>query len=236
MKNKNIILLHGWGASTAKLEPLGQALRKNKWHVLIPQLPGFDAPEPEGVWGVDKYAEYVSLWAAKAFGEEKYFVFGHSFGGRIATNMAFSSKGVEGIILCATGGISRPNKLKRAVFFIFAKVGKVFLFFAPLANFWRKVIYKVSREHDYEKASPKMKQIFQRVVRENLMPLIPKIKKPIFILWGWHDRVTPVSDAYTICSVAQNFKMFIFPDQGHRLPYELPQQVAEKIQQWAENF
>ena len=65
---KNIVLLHGWGASVKKLKPLANELEKQGWKVFVPKLPGFDLKPPESVWGVSEYADYVSKKAVEYFG------------------------------------------------------------------------------------------------------------------------------------------------------------------------
>ena len=173
---KNIVLLHGWGANTRRLHALASSLKTKGWKVLIPELPGFGAPEPDSVWGVGDYSKFV-LNLASSF-----------FNGR------------------------------------------------NLGSWWKTLLYKIAREHDYEKASEKMKKIFQKVIAEDLKPLIPQIKVPALVLWGNEDRVTPLCDAYFIANNSKQSSIFIFDHTGHRLPYEKPNEVAEKIQQWAQEF
>ena len=72
---KNIVLLHGWGAETKKLEPLGRELKKLGWSVYIPKLIGFEKPAPVFVWGIKEYSDYVKDEASAEFGEYKYYLF-----------------------------------------------------------------------------------------------------------------------------------------------------------------
>lgn len=233
---KNIILLHGWGANTKKLQPLAQSLRIKKWKVLIPELPGFDAPEPDTDWPLDEYAEYVSNFAKKTFADKKYFVFGHSFGGGIAIKLAASDASLSGVILCASRGISRGNPIKRGVFLVLAKAGKILLVILPLANLWRRLLYKLAREHDYEKASPRMKDIFKKIVEEDLKAVVPKIKVPALVLWGKKDKMTPVQDAYFLKTNLKNSKLLVYKNFGHRLPYEAPSALAVEIDKWTKQL
>lgn len=232
MKTKNIVLLHGWGANVKKLEPLAGELKRLGWNVLIPELPGFDAPEPKDIWTLEEYSEYVSSWSEKAFKKKPYFVFGHSFGGRVAIKMSMKNKFLEGIILCATGGISRGSFVKRIIFQVLAKIGGVL----GLGNVWKKVIYKLAREHDYEKASKRMKEIFKKVVEEDLKAYVPKIKIPVLILWGKQDRVTPLKDAYFLSDNLKTKHLVVFDNVGHRLPYERFKEISQEVNQWINNF
>lgn len=231
MDKKKIVLLHGWGANTKKLEPLKKSLEDLGWNVLLPKLPGFNAPAPKEVWGVDDYADYVLRFTAKEFGGGEFFVFGHSFGGRVAIKLGV--KGLPaGVILCAASGLSRGNPIKRAFFWTLAKVGKIFLVVPPVAAVWRKRLYKLGGEHDYEKTKGIMRDVFKRVVAEDFRPSVSRITVPTLILWGREDRMTPVRDAQFIKNVLPKSKLVVFAKEGHRLPYERPKQVAGEIDKW----
>lgn len=229
---KKIVILHGWGASTEKLQPLAKELISLGWKVFLPRLPGFGTVPPKEVWGVNEYSDYIYRKAIKTFGKSRFYVFGHSFGGRLAIKMASEQKEyLKGVILCSTSGISRGNFLKRALFLILAKIGKIFLLVPEVASFWRKVLYKLAREHDYEKSQGHMREIFKKIISEDLKPLLARIKIPALVLWGRDDRMTPVSDAYFIKNSVPDSHLILF-NAGHRLPYDKPKEVALEIDRW----
>lgn len=233
MKNKNIILLHGWGSSSKKLNPLNKELTKKEWKVLALKLPGFDLDPPREAWDITKYADYVKKEALKFYGVNKYFVFGHSFGGRITIRIA--SKGISrvlGVVLCSAAGISRPNFIKRLSFFFLAKVGKILISFETISKIGRKLLYRLVKEHDYERTEGIMKEVFKKIISENLREDIEKIKIPTLILWGRNDSVTPLTDANFINDQIKGSRLVVFTDDGHRLPYERAKEVAEEIEKW----
>ncbi len=284
MIEKNIVLLHGWGASVEKLKPLALELEKKGWDVLLPKLPGFDASVPKIVWNLKDYSGFVLKKANKYFGRDsstslrmterqipkresnqsldcrndedsKYFVFGHSFGGRVAIKMvagesrqdsivkrqaplitSFQNDNISGIIFCAAGGLSRGNPVKRAIFFVLAKLGKIFLLFMPFAKVWKKFVYKIAREHDYEKTKGVMRDTFKNVINENLKPLIQFIKVPTLILWGEKDTMTPFADALFVKKILSKSKLVSFENDGHKLPYEKPKRLASEINKWFESM
>jgi len=231
---KNIVLLHGWGATTKKLEPLKDELEKLNWNVYIPELPGFEGPAPKEVWGVLQYSDYVKKEIIKTLGTtKKYVVFGHSFGGRIAVKMcSFGDNYLTGIVLCDASGISRPPVLKRYAFYLMAKVGKVFLTIPVFGAIWQKLLYKAAREHDYEKAQGVMKEVFKKVVSEDLKPDVSKVKIPTLVLWGKSDKTTPVKDARFLKRNIKKSQIVLYADEGHRLPYEKPRELAREINKW----
>lgn len=236
MKTRRIVLIHGWGASTTKLAPLAKQLRKSGWIVFLPKLPGFDVSPPPHDWGVGEYAQFVLEKSKKRFAGKKFVVFGHSFGGRIAIKITTDHPSeVDGIVLCATGGISRANIIKRFVFAILASAGRR-LFSGTTGIWWRRLLYKLAREHDYEKASERMKEIFRKIIAEDLKPAVYSIKAPMLVLWGDRDNMTPVDDAYWIQQVNKRSKLVVFENEGHRLPYDQPEKIAEEINKWVKNI
>jgi pimeloyl-ACP methyl ester carboxylesterase len=234
---KRILLLHGWGARVSRLEPLANKLEELGWTVYTLPLPGFDLPAPSSPWTVNDYAKYALEKAERFFHGQKFFVFGHSFGGRIAIRIAYNRPdALSGIVLCAISGISRANRIKRLLFLFLAKLGKTFWFFPGLANFWKKMLYKLLQEHDYERAKGVMKETFKKVVEDDLQALIPSITTPTLILWGKADKMTPIKDAYFLYEALACRRLVVFSDQGHRLPYLKSQEVANEIDKWAKNF
>ena len=237
LDRKRIVLLHGWGASTNKLDPLGKELHRLGWKVSIPKLPGFDISPPKKPWGIGEYAEYVIKETQKIWERKGFFIFGHSFGGRIAIKLAgINNKQFLGIILCSASGLSRGNLLKRVAFWVLAKAGKILSIVPPIAKIWRKLLYKVAREHDYEKTQGVMKETFKKVISENVRPIIENIEIPTLILWGRQDRMTPISDAYCLKQILPGSKLIIFNNEGHQLPYHKPRKMAEKIDQWTKSL
>lgn len=230
-KGPLIVLLHGWGASKEKLLPLGNALSQKEWQVLIPDLPGFGkSSSPPKPWGVGEYANFVLEAINKLYGKEKIYLFGHSFGGRLAIKMAslYPHK-IAGIVLCGSAGISRASFLKRGSFLVLAKIGKIIF---PKSEKFRQLIYKLAREHDYEKTKGVMRETFKLVISEDLKPLLSKIKAPTLVLWGTKDKMTKYSDARVIAADVEQAKLISFPGLGHKLPYEKPELLAEKISKW----
>jgi len=232
--NQVIVLLHGWGASKEKLLSLGKALSKKGWQVFIPDLPGFGKSSlPPKPWGVSDYANFVIKTIDKLNGKKKVYLFGHSFGGRLAIKIAslYPNK-IAGIVLCGSAGISRSSFLKRGFFLVLTKIGKIIF---PKSEKHRQLIYKLTREHDYEKTKGVMRETFKLVISEDLKPLLPKIKTLALILWGTKDKMTRYADARIIAAKVKYSKLVSFPGLGHKLPYEKPELLAEKITEWRKN-
>lgn len=228
-ETKNIVLLHGWGANVKKLKPLSKELERLGWVVQLIKLPGFDLPAPNSDWNLVDYANFVS----EKIKFPKYYLFGHSFGGRIAVKCALLDKRIQGIILCAPGGFHRPSSFKRRTFYYLAKFGKMVVGDTSLKGVGRRFIYKLAREHDYEKAQGVMKVVFRNVVTEDLREIVTKINKPALILWGKQDSMLPVAGAQFLGTRLKDAKVVLFDKTGHTLPYDSPEIVAKEVSKWS---
>ena len=78
------MLLHGWGDTAKGLTGLQTSLAQ-EYQVLAVDLPGFGGTQvPEGVWGLDNYAEFLKALLEKLGLPQPYAVIGHSNGGALA--------------------------------------------------------------------------------------------------------------------------------------------------------
>jgi pimeloyl-ACP methyl ester carboxylesterase len=234
-EDKNIVLVHGWGASSDKLEDLRIELINKNWKVLNMKLPGFDLPSPKRVWNLDNYVDFVLKETVKAFGKKEVIIFGHSFGGRIAIKIASRNKNkIKGIVLCSSGGLSRPGFVKRYVFKNISKIFNFFLNFIPIKHYktFRKMAYKILGGQDYGELEGNFRLTFINIINEPLNKLIGKINVPILILWGDMDRTTPVKDAFFLKNNLYKSKIKIFKQRTHNLPYVEHVLVAKEINKW----
>lgn len=233
-KDSAILILHGWGVDSAQYEKLGSLLAKRGLHVIVPDLPGFGStPAPAQSWGVWEYVEWVRELVSTLCHDDKVIIFGHSFGGRIAIKYAVKyPEQLRALILCAAAGIKPSLTLKRVTLYCVAKIGRM-IFKPPGLNFTgeilKRILYRLAGVTDYLKARGIMKGVLAKTVKEDLKPLLQKIKTPTLILWGEEDRTTPIKDAHTITSFIAGAKLVIFKDARHNLPKQIPEKLAEEI-------
>jgi len=228
-QEKTILILHGWGSSSEKWQKVRDLLSKNNFQVIVPDLPGFGKnPAPFKPWDIDNYVEWV-----KDFIEtqklEKFFLLGHSFGGRIAIKLAIKyPEKIEKLILVSSAGIKpKPNFILRfSAFFAFVKKFR----WLPGFFFAREIFYKyILRRTDYLKAKGIMRETFKKVIKEDLAYCLSHIKIPTLIIWGNKDKMTPVSDAYIINRKIKNSKLKLLKDTGHAPHLECPEKLSEVI-------
>jgi len=203
ISNPLLLCLHGWGGSKESFTELRAALNGAPIEILSPDLPGFGTEkEPLRAWNVDDYAAWVEQYVlahARMHGR-KLLLLGHSHGGRIAMKLAVRGNlSIHRLYLCAPAGIRRGQYVKRAMGFLIAKTGKLLLRLPLMLNriepLSRRLLYRLLRTHDYERASTVMRETMARITAENFRPLLPQIQIPTDIFWGKEDRITPFGDA-----------------------------------------
>jgi pimeloyl-ACP methyl ester carboxylesterase len=135
------------------------------------------------------------------------------------------------LYLCAAAGIRRPS-LKRTIGLVLAKVGKA-LFALPglkkLELLARRALYKLLREHDYERASPVMRQTLTRITSEDLTPLLQHIAVPTDLFWGEDDTYTPVADGYAMHEAIHGSVLHTFEGTRHRVHRDRALEIASVI-------
>ncbi len=218
---KDIVILHGWGSTPQKWQQVAEKLRQQGYRLHIIDLPGFGETPLTQAWSLEEYVQFVLNWL-KTNNIKKVILLGHSFGGRIAIKLASAHDSrIERLILISAAGI-KPKSLwyqARGLFFkIIAKIGKKIMVLVPLGrleNIAERVIYKLAGSSDYRKASPLMKQTLQKVIAEDLEPLLSFITVPTLLIWGEQDRYTPLSDGQLMHKMIPMNKLIVLPNIGH---------------------
>jgi pimeloyl-ACP methyl ester carboxylesterase len=232
---KHIVLLHGWGIDGSSYLGLLELLEK-KYHVIAPDFPGFGLSDaPEEAWDVSAYKQFV-LKFVDALGISHFSVIAHSFGGRVSLKLgAENAEMVDAMVLTGCAGIKPKKSLKRLAFGAVAKGGKL-LFSLPFPDTFkrgaRKLLYKVVREHDYEKLEGVMKEVFKKVVAEDLRSYLKDVRPKVLLLWGANDRSTPLADGQLMERRMPKAELKVYEGVGHRLPYERAAELAEDVIQF----
>lgn len=234
-----LLCLHGWGGSKESFAELRAALKGSAIDILTPDLPGFGSEnEPSKPFNVDDYADWVEQWLKEALIAHSsklkaLYVLGHSHGGRIAIKLATRhSLPIKHLYLCAAAGIRRPRHLKRIIGLTLAKTGKTLLSIPGIRSLrplGKKLLYKLVRVHDYEKASPIMRQSLILTTEEDLRPLLSKIKIPTDLFWGKQDGMTPFADALIMEKEIPNSTLHAYEGVRHGVHRDKAKEIANVI-------
>lgn len=222
-----VYIVHGWAYSTEKWQPFIKLLEKQGFKLVMLNVPGLTG-ESEEVWDVPKYVEWLHKETAK---ETKPFVLmGHSNGGRIG--IAFAAQYPERLkhlILLDSAGIYHNEpllQLKRMVLGRVAKAGKKLTTSKAL----RAALYKIARAQDYHQAPPNMRATMINLHEADKQLPIEKVMVPTTIVWGQNDKVTPLSDAYTLKSRIRGSQLHVVEGGRHTPVYTHPEAVARIIE------
>lgn len=174
-----MLYLHGWGGNASAFLFCAKALSGEMRGVCV-DFAGFgESPEPERPYTVADYAaETLALMDGE--GIRQFAVVGHSFGGRVALELAARHpERISALVLVDAAGLKPRRKpsyyLRVAAHKLLRKLGGKGL----------------AGSSDYRRLSPVMKETFVRVVNYDQTSLLPYVRCPAAIFWGRDDADTP---------------------------------------------
>lgn len=231
---KTLVIIPGWGGSG---ETWGDFIKKASgvFEVVCIDLPCFGGvPCPVEAWGVSEYADYV-FGKISALGKkpEEIILLGHSFGGQVAVRMLGEHPGTVGTLVLSGAAVFRMKaSVRRLVFGTVAKAGKLALSVRPFSYFesmGKKMLYRVADSPDYLNTEGVEKEIFKKVIREDVSHYLPTIKTPTLLIWGNRDRYVPVSRGKRMLKKMPNARLEIIPKATHGIHLSHAERVIELI-------
>ena len=232
---ETLLILHGWGGSSNSWLKVIEKLEKD-FKIVCPDLPGFGKSEtPKSAWDLKDYANWLKKFT-ESLKLEKFFLLGHSFGGRIAIKFSiFWPEKVKKLILCNSAGIKEKQNLKEKIIFFLALLGnaifspKIFQRFKDKA---KNLFYLFLRNSDYAKANETMKEIMKKVLNEDLLPELSFLKVETLIVWGEKDNILPLNHALLFKEQISNSEIKILPKVFHSPHLENPEKLVKAISQF----
>ena len=154
---------------------------------------------------------------------------GHSFGGMLAAKFAIKyNQKVQRLVLISASCIRIKTPSKKTAYNI-SRFVKLF-YFIPYYELFRKFVYKyVLRRSDYPYVSGIMKEIYLKVIADDLSYKLPFLRIPTTIIWGDKDDLTPIEHAHIIASKIPGAKLVVIPGAHHNVNIMIPEILAEKI-------
>ncbi len=198
-----VVLLHGWGASSAAMDGVYKYLTGCGKAVYAIDFPGFGQSDfPPETWGVYEYADCVQ-YVLNSLGVRRPILIGHSFGGRVALILG-ARKVASKLVLTDAAGLKPKMSLKKK---------------------WAIARYKRAKRKgkapqnagsaDYAALSPAMQKVFVRIVNTHLDGLLEKIDVPTLLFWGKEDRDTPPYMARRMQKGIKNSGLIMMEHAGH---------------------
>ena len=214
-----VLALHGWARTRADWLPALEGVS-----ALAVDLPGFGAsPPPPTAWGSRDYAELL----APLLADGGWTVAGHSFGGRVAVQLAAGWPDlVSKVVLTGVPLLRAPSSGKAPLAFRLAKRahGLGLLSDARMEEQRRK-----RGSADYRAAQGVMRDTLVRLVNEDYRDLLPGIPAPVEMVWGAGDTAAPVGMAREAQGLLPHAALAVSESSGHLLDAALLQLLRERL-------
>lgn len=227
-EGRPLILMHGWGCNLTTVRSIA-ATASGTHRVLNLDMPGFgQSPEPDSVWDIDQYTELVNRFIDH-LQLERPILAGHSFGGRVAIQLASQRKDIDAVVLIDAAGIKPRRSLKYYYKVYTFKAAKRLSYLLLGREKAEKRIERIRASRgssDYANASPRMRAIMSKVVNHDLTACLPKITAPTLLIWGENDTATPLADAKKMERLIPDAGLVSFQGCGHYSYLDNPAQFA----------
>lgn len=210
-----VLALHGWGRTHEDFADMLAPAGGEALDAIALDLPGFGStPAPPGAWGSADYADAVR----PVLGEmaERVVVVGHSFGGRVAVQLAARAPDrIAGLVLSGAPLLRvaprrKPPLRYRAVRRL---AGRRLVPGALLERYRERY-----GSPDYRAAAGSLRPTLVRVLAEDYGDVLARLRCPVELVWGTEDREVPVEVAYRLHELLACSRLTTCPGVGHLTP------------------
>jgi pimeloyl-ACP methyl ester carboxylesterase len=202
---KPLVLLHGWGGDSRSLGMFARG--KNAISIDFP--PFGKSAEPCYEYTLFDYVNIV----LKIFEKEKIEkvdCIAHSFGGRVALQIA-SMGLVDKLVIMGGAGLKSKFSIKKYIAKLKYKAARR----RVVKGILDKSALDKYGSADFRELSPIMKKTFVNIVNYHQNNILKDIKCATLLLWGSKDTQTPISYAKTMTKNMVDCKLIEFEDCGH---------------------
>ncbi|PIR76574.1 MAG: hypothetical protein COU32_01370 [Candidatus Magasanikbacteria bacterium CG10_big_fil_rev_8_21_14_0_10_42_10] len=216
-----LVILPGWGGSHEMWADFVALAKPHFQDVVVIDLPCFgNEPCPKDVWGVEEYANFAKERIAQ-LPNYPIVLLGHSFGGAVATQLVANNPNIASKLILSGAAVIRPkNYLKRALFGTMAKIGKCCIAILPsqkLKNLAKKILYRVADSPDFSETSGIKRDIFKKIIRQDLQHLLSTISIPTCIMQGTDDTYVPYRHGKRIAEGIRSASFVVIEQGRHGL-------------------
>lgn len=223
-KGPDLLLLHGWQDSKETWQPVIDYL-KSDFTCWAPDLPGFGKNSKIAIGtSFQDYSKWLDNFV-KLNKIGKFFLLGHSFGGRISIDISASSDRVEKLVLYGTP-IFRNENVKLRLSKLVSRNLKV-----KNVPFFSNFL----RSNDYRKARGHLRELFINTLNYDLVSKLEKIEVETLLIWGEDDEEVPVETAYKAKSLFIKSTIEILPRLGHFAHLANPNLFSGKVRRFLMN-
>lgn len=225
-----ILMLHGWGANIKLLYPLAEQLVPLGYRVYMLDLPGFGQSDlPPHAWTVFDYVDFVLAYL-EFHQLEHFFLFGHSFGGRLGLILGakYGNRIIKMTLANSAGIVPRTPLLKnlRLQVYKFVRDSLYRIGAQSLADQLRDQYNARYGSADLKQVSGIMRDTFIKVVNEDLLPYAAQVQPSTILFWGDKDEETPLWYGQLFEKTMPDAGLIIHKGAGH---YSYLDNLAETV-------
>lgn len=222
-----VLALHGWGRThedfTEVLAPAGaRAL-----DAIALDLPGFGStPAPPVAWGSGDYAEAVRPVLDEM--AERVVVVGHSFGGRVAVQLAVRAPERVAALVLSGAPLLRVAPRRRPPWRY-----RVVRRLAGRGLFPEEALDRYRQRYgspDYRAAVGILRPTLVRVLAEDYGDVLRRLSCPVELVWGTEDREVPLEVAHRLRDLLADSRLTTCPGVGHLTPLAAPAALRAAVE------
>lgn len=235
--NPPLVLIHGLGdLASGTWQTLLPKLARD-YHVVTFDLPGFGRSQKQNsLYSPGNYAIFVK-WVVDTFIGAPPIVAGHSLGGAIALRYAGTyPEALTRLVLVDAAGVLDRRVYTKEMLGVLAENFSVPIsvdsFLGNMVGGLPNPLFDLDLMLDNDRLRQQLlggdpeKIAAIALIQEDLSPYLFRIKAPTAILWGEHDRVTPVRIGILLEANLPEATLRIIPGAGHMPMDEQPQLFA----------
>ncbi len=229
-----VVVIHG-GAGDARSWWKNIGELAGKYTVYAPDLPGYGASDPlDGSYYIPELTQFIEKFTAK-LGLEKFYLIGHSMGGGIALNYTLNSPNkVRKLVLVSSLCLGREIAFWVRLFSIPAIIKSFGAMVLGILKSIRWVVNYLNPANFIMPLSPAFVTIGgnmttfkqQSLVLENRLS---EIHIPTLLVWGRHDPIVPVKQAYRAAKAIPDCRVKVFEKSGHNVHREELERFSDLI-------
>lgn len=197
-------------------------------NALAVDLPGFGGvhPAPTDAWSTADYADWL-MPVLDSF-DDGVTVIGHSFGGRVALQLAQRAASVNALVLTGVPQLmhrpkARPSLSHRAV----RRLHSYRLLSEASLDRWKES----HGSEDYRRATGVMRDVLVKAVNENYEHQLRELRVPVHFVWGSTDTAAPLEEARRAAELvpAGLATLTVLDGIGHMTPLLAPESLRAAL-------
>ncbi len=239
MSEATLVILPGWGGSHETWADFVALAKPHFADVVVIDLPCFgDEPCPTEVWGVEDYSHFVEE-RLREYSTRQIILLGHSFGGAVATHLAAMNSDIVDKLILSGAAVFRPkNHLRRVFFGLAAKLGTLGVALIPSKTVKaraKRILYRIAGSPDYDKTDGVQREIFKKIIRQDLGHVLSTISLPTCVIQGTADTYVPYRAGERIARNIPHASFVAVKDGIHGLHTKRKDELLDAIRTFASN-